>query len=116
MQGEIMSPLRPYSLSLLATGVCLSLAIWAVPRAESEGGKAPKPTPPYPPSPVIRGVEWAPAKTIVRRAKDGDNWPVTWADDDAIYTTWGDGTGFPSKTEKKLSCGFARVSGAADDF
>ena len=41
----------------------------------------------YPPSTVILGIDWAPANTIVRRAKDGDNWPVTWADDDALYTT-----------------------------
>jgi hypothetical protein len=72
--------------------------------------------PPYPPSEVITKFDWAPAKTIVRQAKDGDNWPVTWADDDAIYTTFGDGTGFPPKTERKLSCGFARVTGKPTDF
>lgn len=71
---------------------------------------------PYPPSPVIRGIEWAPVETIVRKAKDGDNWPVTWADDDALYTTWGDGTGFIPRVEKKLSCGFARVTGTPENF
>ena len=75
-----------------------------------------EPAPAYPPSPVIAGIDWAPADTIVRRARDGDNWPVTWADDDALYTTCGDGTGFPPKVERKLSCGFARVTGAPDDF
>src|SRR5262245_7250144 len=49
---------------------------------------------PYPPSPIIAGIEWAPKEKIIRQAKDGDNWPITWADDDALYTTWGDGTGF----------------------
>ena len=72
--------------------------------------------PPYPPSHVIAGFEWAPAETIVRRAKDGDNWPVTWAADDALYTTFGDGTGFVPKVERKLSCGFARVTGSPFDF
>src|SRR5688572_8710523 len=72
--------------------------------------------PPYPASAVIRSIEWAPAATIVRRAKDGDNWPVTWGSDDAIYTTWGDGTGFRPKVERKLSCGFARVTGSPDNF
>lgn len=72
--------------------------------------------PPYPPSPVIAQMEWAPKASIVRQAKDGDNWPVTWADDDALYTTWGDGTGFVPKVEKKLSCGFARVTGPPEDF
>ena len=73
-------------------------------------------TPPYPPSPVIARIEWAPKESIIRQAKDGDNWPVTWADDDALYTTWGDGTGFVPKVEKKLSMGFARVTGTPDNF
>jgi hypothetical protein len=72
--------------------------------------------PPCPPSRVIRSIEWAPATSIVRQAKDGDNWPVTWGADDAIYTTWGDGTGFVPKVERKLSCGFARVTGGPADF
>jgi hypothetical protein len=77
---------------------------------------AAEPAPPYPPSTVIAGIDWAPADTVVRRAKDGDNWPVTWADDDALYTTWGDGTGFPPRVERKLSCGFARITGSPADF
>lgn len=72
--------------------------------------------PPYPPSPVIAGMEWASNETILRMAKDGDNWPVTWADDDALYTTWGDGTGFVPKVKQKLSLGFARVTGTPDKF
>jgi hypothetical protein len=32
--------------------------------------------PPYPPSPMIEAMEWAPKETIKRAAKDGDNWPV----------------------------------------
>jgi len=73
-------------------------------------------TPPYPPSPVIASMRWAPKESIVRAARDGDNWPLTWADDDALYTTWGDGTGFEPKVEQKLSMGFARITGAPDDF
>lgn len=72
--------------------------------------------PPYPPSPVIEKIEWAPADTIVRKAKGSDNWPVTWADDDAIYTTWGDGWGFEPKVQTKLSMGFARIFGPSDRF
>jgi len=71
---------------------------------------------PYPESQVIRSIVWAPTNTIVVQARDGDNWPVTWADDDAIYTTWGDGTGFAPKVERKLSSGFARVTGGPEDF
>lgn len=92
----------------------LLVVAWMSPRAVGE--PAAEPVPAYPRSPVIKAIEWAPADTIVRQARDGDNWPVTWADDDAIYTTWGDGTGFPPRVEKKLSCGFARITGGPDDF
>jgi hypothetical protein len=72
--------------------------------------------PPYPPSPVIKSIDWAARETIVRHAPGGDNWPVTWGLDDAIYTTWGDGRGFEPFVERKLSCGFARVVGEPDRF
>ncbi|UCG56912.1 MAG: serine hydrolase [Phycisphaerales bacterium] len=71
---------------------------------------------PYPPSPVIRGVEWAPADTIVRKAQGSDNWPITWADDDNLYTAYGDGWGFEPKTDKKLSLGLAKVIGLPPDL
>ncbi len=71
---------------------------------------------PCPPSPVIEKIIWAPVGTIVRRAAGSDNLPVTWADDDAIYITWGDGWGFEPKVPKKLSMGFARIVGAPGDF
>ncbi len=32
---------------------------------------------PYPASPVIVGIQWAPASSIVRKARGGDNWPIT---------------------------------------
>lgn len=103
-----------------AAGVAM-VWLWAGGAFAQTPRPAPSPAPAgarpaYPPSPVIAGIDWAPADTIVRRAKDGDNWPVTWADDDALYTTWGDGTGFVPKVEKKLSCGFARVTGMPPDF
>jgi len=77
--------------------------------------------PPYPPSPVIKAVEWAPAGTIVRRChkkgRDGsDNWPITWADDGELYTAYGDGWGFDPGVPEKLSMGFARVTGSPPDF
>jgi CubicO group peptidase (beta-lactamase class C family) len=72
--------------------------------------------PPYPPSPAIRSITWAPASTIVRQASDSDCWPVTWGDDDAQYTAYGDGYGFDPKVPEKLSLGFARVTGSPSDF
>ncbi len=71
---------------------------------------------PYPGSEVIRDIEWAPADTILRAADGSDNWPITWADDDHLYTAYGDGWGFEPKVDRKLSLGFARVSGGPQGF
>jgi hypothetical protein len=74
------------------------------------------PLPPYPPSPVILGVEWAPAGTIQRAALGSDNWSTTWADDGHLYTGYADGWGFEPQISTKLSLGFARVEGDPADF
>jgi CubicO group peptidase (beta-lactamase class C family) len=66
---------------------------------------------PYPPSTIIAAVEWAPTTRIVRLAKGSDNWPLTWGDDDALYTAYGDGWGFKPRVERKLSLGLARIGG-----
>ena len=75
-----------------------------------------KDAPPYPPSHVIKGIEWAPADTIIRKASGSDNWPVTWADDGNQYSAYGDGWGFEPKTKKKLSLGVVKVVGSPADF
>jgi len=66
---------------------------------------------PYPPSPVVAEIEWAPSDSVIRLAKGSDNWPITWGDDDALYTAYGDGRGFEPFSERKLSLGFAKVIG-----
>jgi len=71
---------------------------------------------PYPRSPVIKSIEWAPPETIIRRAQGSDNWPMTWAEDDALYTAYGDGHGFEPLIAEKLSLGLARVTGSPPDF
>jgi hypothetical protein len=71
--------------------------------------------PPYPPSPVVIGLTWAPKETIVRRARGSDNWPLTWADDGHQYTAYGDGNGFEPLLKEKLSLGLARVEGGPAD-
>jgi hypothetical protein len=77
ISGEAMCAFRKKT----ATGVAL-IMVGALACGKATGAA------PYPASPVITGIEWAPAETIVRRAPGSDNWPVTWADDDAIYSTW----------------------------
>lgn len=66
---------------------------------------------PYPASPVIREFRWAPKETIIRLAQGSDNWPMTWADDDALYGAYGDGQGFKPFVPRKLSMGIAKVLG-----
>ncbi|MFH1718562.1 MAG: serine hydrolase [Planctomycetota bacterium] len=72
--------------------------------------------PPYPLSPVIKGVVWAPTEDIIRQASGSDNWPITWADDGNQYAAYGDGWGFEPKTKEKLSLGLVKILGAPPDF
>ncbi len=71
---------------------------------------------PCPPSPIIKGIEWAPAAGIIRKARGSDNWPMTWGDDDHQYTAYGDGRGFKPNVERKLSMGLCRVTGGPGGF
>jgi CubicO group peptidase (beta-lactamase class C family) len=70
----------------------------------------------HPPSPVIQKIGWASEDSIVRRARGSDTWPLTWGDDDALYTAFGDGQGFDPLVPGKLSLGFARVVGPPQEF
>lgn len=78
--------------------------------------------PPYPQSPVIADITWAPIPQISRLAMGGktrdgsDNWPMTWADDGHLYTAYGDGYGFEPGTATKLGMGFAVIAGGPQDF
>jgi CubicO group peptidase (beta-lactamase class C family) len=71
---------------------------------------------PYPSSPVIKEIRWSPKETIIRKAKGGDNWPLTWGDDDLLYTAYGDGNGFEPFVPEKLSMGLATVKGGPANF
>jgi len=77
---------------------------------------------PYPPSPVITDIAWAPVPQIARlsmggKTRDGsDNWPMTWADDGHLYTAYGDGYGFEPGTAEKLGMGFAVIAGGPENF
>lgn len=73
-------------------------------------------TSPYPPSPVIRSVEfdWS---THKREAPGSDNWQLTWADDDHLYGAWGDGGGFGgTNSDGRVSLGVARIEGSPDNY
>ncbi len=66
--------------------------------------------PPYPPSQVVTGLVWDTTVTRVGDGVTGDNWPVTWADDDLLYGAYGDGDSFNNRSPK-LSLGFATLGG-----
>jgi CubicO group peptidase (beta-lactamase class C family) len=72
--------------------------------------------PPYPMSDYITDIKFAPVESIVRKAEGSDNWPLTWAVDDAMYTAYGDGWGFEPKVEKKLSLGLSKIVGEPGNF
>ncbi len=71
---------------------------------------------PCPRSIAIRQVRWDAPSTIVRKAYDSDNWPLTWAADGRLYTGYGDGRGFAPHTSVKLGLGFARIEGTPPRF
>jgi len=85
------------------------------PKAPQSNSQAPHP-PLYSQSPIISSVTWAPPQTIRRAALGGDCWPLTWADDDSMYTAYGDGNGFKPQLPRKLSLGLARVDGPSESF
>ncbi len=75
-----------------------------------------EPAAPYPQSTVIRGIRFAPESTVTRAAMDSDNFPITWADDDAQYTSFGDGYGFEPFIKEKLSMGISKLTGGPENF
>jgi hypothetical protein len=72
--------------------------------------------PPYPPSSVIKDVIWD-LTSLRREAPGSDLWPTTWADDNHLYTSWGDGGGFGGTNKKgRVSLGVARIEGHPETF
>lgn len=76
----------------------------------------PPPGGPYPPSPVLAGMTFD-FSTHDRRAPGSDNWPITWADNDHQYASWGDGGGFGGTNQDgRESLGVARIEGPATSY
>lgn len=72
--------------------------------------------PAYPPSPVIAGLDFNDRAARIE-APGSDIWPMTWADDDNLYTVWGDGGGFGGNNEAgRVSLGIAVIKGSANDY
>jgi hypothetical protein len=86
------------------------------PLVEAVTARAGKSAAPYPVSQAIANLQWAPKETIIHKAKGSDNWPMTWGDDDFLYTAYGDGNGFEPFLPQKLSLGLAIIAGTPPDF
>lgn len=55
--------------------------------------------------------------TLRIEAPGSDNWPMTWADNDNLYTNWGDGGGFEGDNDKgRVSLGVGVVTGDRDNY
>jgi hypothetical protein len=87
-------------LSLLTGGISVLIASWASAAAAA----------PYASSQLITGITWDSAAVRVGDGTTGDNWPVTWGDDDRLYASYGDGDSFGNRAPK-LSLGFATIAG-----
>jgi hypothetical protein len=94
--------IRPFIIFVL---VCVGAASVILPRVMGAAA-----TPPYPPSQIVSGLAWDSDLVRLGNGRTGDNWPITWADDDLLYTAYGDGAGF-SNTDTRYSLGFATVAG-----
>ena len=70
---------------------------------------------PYPPSPVLSLAGLG--KPVRRDDLDGDNWPLTWADDGRVYAAYGDGWGCrPVDPATKRNTGMVALEGAPPLF
>jgi len=66
---------------------------------------------PYPQSTVISGVNWQ-FDNLITSASGSDLWPATWAGDNNVYMTWGDGGGFGGDDTKcRTQFGMAKIEG-----
>jgi CubicO group peptidase (beta-lactamase class C family) len=113
--GQTIEPPSPDAPDVFAAYHDPRSKILFEPLVEAITDKPAGETPP-PRSPVIKELQWAPPETVVRKARGSDNWPMTWADDDALYAAYGDGFGFEPLIAEKLSLGFAKITGAPPAF
>ncbi len=73
--------------------------------------RLPNTLPPYPPSTVINDLKWD-VSTLRRVAPGSDLWATTWADDNQLYSAWGDGGGFGGTNKAgRVTIGVARIAG-----
>jgi serine/threonine-protein kinase len=82
------------------------------PKAAASTAPVALPGPPYPPSTVIKGIDWDFAN-VTRLAEGSDGgWLFTWADDDNLYVSWHNGGGFRGNPKTpRQPMGISRITG-----
>lgn len=102
----LRSPVRRFILPAMVIGLAGSLLL---------GATADLPAP-YEKSDYITSVQfdWS---TFREYAPGSDIWPVTWSDDDLMYTAWGDGGGFGGTNQLgRVPLGVAQITGNWDQY
>ncbi len=92
-------------ISLAIVGILWILL--AIPASAQVSRKAASAVP-YPASPVIKAFSVEPQRLSLG---DGDNWPITWADDGDLYTVYCDGKGFGGGSGS-TSMSLAKITGS----
>lgn len=74
------------------------------------------PAPPVAHSEVLGGAWFDPPASLACSAQGSDNWPITALRDGSLFAAYGDGRGFEPFVARKLSLGFARITGGPAGF
>jgi Domain of unknown function (DUF4185) len=100
--------------------ICLAILLTVTLFGCSSGQPAAQKSP-YPPSPLVQNITWD-FENLVRKAFGSDLWPMTWAADDNLYSSWGDGVGFGAVNfqeqwgQNRADLGFSRIAGNPLEF
>ena len=129
LDGQLVATVTspPYALDWDASAVTTGTHVWTLRAQDTDGNETiarltlfadslAAQRSPFPTSTAITGIVFAPIAAVTQAAQGSDNWPLTWADDDAIYTAYGDGFGFDPPLTEKLSLGYAKVTGSPPTF
>jgi hypothetical protein len=91
----------------------IALMLFAMGRSDSWSASLPIL---LPPSPVIQGIDFD-TNHLQRAAPGSDLWPITWADNDELYTSWGDGGGFGGTDQDgRVAVGIGMIKGGPEDW
>ncbi len=101
-------PSEPYKLTDPKLAEVIQETVWKVVSAHELSGVGTGRKASYAPSPAIRNLTLDSKRQSLG---DGDNWPITWADDGELYTVYCDGKGFGGGSGEG-SMSLAKITGS----